>query len=79
VWMEKLIAFRRVFSDLGMLVGTTTSYMAGIRVQQDTSNLAEEGDDDAVPGDPTSALFIVNLTTKFGVSNSTIMSSKGTF
>jgi len=86
VWMDKLIVLRRVFSDLGMLVGTTTSYMAGIRVQQDTSesNLAneanaEEGDDDAVPGDPTSALFIVNLTTKFGVSNSTIMSSKGTF
>ena len=84
VQMEKLIALHWVFSDLGMLVGTTL-YIAGIRVQQDTSNLAneadaKEGDDDGpVPGYPTSTLLIVNLMTKFGVSNSTIKSSKGTF
>jgi hypothetical protein len=83
VRMEKIMALRRVFSDRGMLVGTTASYMASIKVQQDqsstnTSNIASEADgeeeDDGGPvaGDPTNTLFIVNLATKFGASISII-------
>jgi len=74
VWMEKVTAMHHVFSDQGMLIGMSSSYMAGIWEDQrpfDSSNTAddieEDKDDDdggAVPGDPTTSLFVVNLTAK---------------
>jgi hypothetical protein len=83
VRMEKIMVLCQVFSDRGILVGTTASYMVSIKVQQDqsstnTSNIASEADgekeDDGGPvaGDPTNTLFIVNLVTKFGASISII-------
>ena len=74
VRMEKLTALRRIFSDNGMLIGTTSSYMAGIASVQDSEDQNEaldtsdeedeEGDGGPITGDPTSALFVVNLATK---------------
>jgi hypothetical protein len=70
---EKMTALRRTFSDRGMLVGTTSSYMAGFREDQrplDSSNTADIEDDEdeddggAASGDPTDSLFVVNLAAK---------------
>jgi hypothetical protein len=62
-----------MFSDHGMLVDTTSSYMAGFREDQrplDASNTADIEDDEdrddggAASGNPTNSLFVVNLTAK---------------
>jgi hypothetical protein len=79
--MDKMAALRRTFSDRGMLAGTTSSYMASIKVQVDqpgnksslpprVSDQGDDEDDDEGPaaGDPTSALSVVNLATKFRAS-----------
>jgi len=62
-----------IFSDHRMLIGTTSFYMAGtVTVQEDqeeavdTSNEKyKEEDSGPIPGDLTSALFVVNLAAKF--------------
>ena len=70
--MEKMSALQRVFSDCKMLIGTTSSYMAGLtsvqEVEEDQEaarNILddedEEGDSSPIPGNPTSAFSVVNL------------------
>src|SRR5688572_20346179 len=82
VRMDKMTALRRTYLDCGMLVGTTSSYTAGIMNHEDQEQTAdsldvaneqeEEDEDDGGPvqGEPTSALFVVNLAAKFRVYNS---------
>lgn len=82
VRMDKMAALHQAFLDRGMLVGTTSSYMAGLAIQKDQemphfSDVAvladeeeEDGDDNGpVQGDPTSALFVTNLAAKHGTCN----------
>ena len=80
--MEKMTALRRIFSDHGMLIGTTSSYMAGIRIQEHQERAPganeepeDEPEDDSEPvlGDPAGALFVVNLAAKFRASQTIIM------
>lgn len=77
VQMDQMAALRRVFLDCGMLAGTTSSYMAGIKIPKDQEeNLcftdAVDDDDDKdeddggpIQDDPTPALFDVKLAAKF--------------
>ena len=79
VQMDKMTVLHWIFSDHGMLVGMTSSYTASIRVQEGALNPNEEdeeNDSGPVPGDLTSALFVVNLATKFHASNTNITASK---
>lgn len=68
--MEKLAALRQIFAERGMLYGTTSLYMAGIRAPAGTPDMiAEEDNEDddggPVPGDPTNGtLSVVNLANK---------------
>jgi len=71
--MDKIAALRQVFLDRGMLVGSTSSYMAGVRAEEDfaVAHIAsgvtkpedeEEDEDGPEPGDPASGvLSIVKL------------------
>ncbi|KAH9978413.1 hypothetical protein BJV74DRAFT_879459 [Russula compacta] len=72
VRMEKMTVLRRIFSDCGMLIGTTSSYMAGIMTTQEDQEATvssneedEEEDGGVIPGDPSSALFVTNLAARF--------------
>jgi len=77
VQMDKMAAPRQVFLDRGMLAGTTSSYMAGIKIPKDQEkscildavNNDDEDEDDGGPiqDDPTPALFDVKLVAKFHV------------
>ena len=75
VQMEKMAVLHWIFSDHGMLVGTTSSYMAGIEQDHQrplsspntVNNIEddEDGDDGGpVSSSPTSSLFVVNLAAK---------------
>jgi hypothetical protein len=73
--MDKMAALHRVFSDRGMMFGTTSSYMAGVKgpqVVSGSSNAAdreEEDDESAEPGNPVSgALSMVKLAARFHMS-----------
>jgi len=76
VRMEKMTVLRRIFSDCGMLTGTTSSYMAGAVTAEEGQEEAlhtseeeyEDSDGGPIPGDPTSTLFVMNLAAKFRVS-----------
>lgn len=74
VRMEKMAALHQIFSDRGMMAGTTSSYMAGMETEKELrrSTSDEDDDDDGGPisGDRTSALSVVNLANKFGMFNS---------
>ena len=80
VRMDKMAALRQTFLGRGMLVGTTSSYMADLVIQEDQKEIPhpldvaddeEDGDDGGpVQGDPTSALFVTNLAAKCGTYNS---------
>jgi hypothetical protein len=86
VRMDKMAALRQIFSDRGMLVGTTASFMASNIISEaqketscslDVASEEEQEDDDdddggPVQGDPTPALFVVNLAAKFRVYTSII-------
>ena len=68
--MEKMATLHQIFADCGMLFGTTSSYMAGVRAPADPPNAnadVDDEDDDGgpEPGDPThGALSIVKLALK---------------
>lgn len=73
--MEKMAVLHWIFSDRGMLVSTTSSYMAGIKEDHqrplsspntvDNIEDNEDGDDGGpVSNSPTSSLFVVNLAAK---------------
>ena len=77
-----MATLHQVFLDHGMLVGTTSSYMAGLVIQMDqemphflgvavlADEEEEDGDDNGpVQGDPTSKVFITNLAAKHGMWN----------
>jgi hypothetical protein len=77
--MDKMAALHWTFLDHVMLIGTTSSYMADLMIQEDQKEIPhplevaddeEDGDDgEPVQGDPTSALFVTNLAAKCGVYN----------
>jgi len=78
VQMDKMAALHRVFLDCGMLAGTTSSYMAGIKIPKDqeeklcildTVNNDNKDEDDSgqIQDDPTPVLFDVKLVAKFHV------------
>jgi len=75
VRMEKMAVLHQIFLDRGMLVSTTSSYMAGIEEDHQrplsspntVNNIEdnEDGDDGGpVSSSPTSLLFVVNLAAK---------------
>jgi hypothetical protein len=81
VRMDKMAALRHIFSEMGMLAGTTSSYMAKMKSEdereEDCSDTAElrdnEGDEDD-DGGPTSgnasdAMFNVKLAVRCGTFN----------
>lgn len=82
--MEKMSALRRILSDRNLLIGTTYSYMAGVttvpEAQDEGSHvlngkdeeLEDEGDCDAIPGDPATAMSVVRLAARLRVSNAFI-------
>ena len=54
VRMDKMAALHQIFHDRGMLVGTTSSYMAGVRVRKDSEitpvtplHIDKDSEDDA--------------------------------
>ncbi|KAH9976493.1 hypothetical protein BJV74DRAFT_879576 [Russula compacta] len=60
VQMEKMTVLHWIFSDCGMLIGTTSSYMASIMTTQEDQEATvssneedEEEDGGAIPGDPS--------------------------
>jgi hypothetical protein len=71
-----MAALHRVFSDRGMMFGTTSSYMAGVRAKDgpqvasgSSDVVGEEDDESAEPGNPVSgALSIVTLAARFRMS-----------
>jgi hypothetical protein len=80
--MDKITALHRVFSDRGMMFGTTSSYMAGIRAGESpavapaSSGVVDgeddEDDDDEGPesGDPASgSLSVVKLAARSRMSH----------
>lgn len=77
VRMEKMAALHQIFSDRGMLAGTTLSYMAGVKADEEESctsgNTEKEDEDDSdgspISGDQISALSVVKLASKFGMLN----------
>lgn len=77
VRLEKMAALHQIFSDRGMLAGTTSSYMAGIKADKEelhtSGNTDEEDEEDydggPISGDRTSALSVVKLASKFGMFN----------
>jgi hypothetical protein len=88
VRMDQMAALRRVFLDRGMLAGTTSSYMAGIKIPKDQEeNLSftdavdddddkDEDDGGPIQDDPTPALFDVKLAAKFRVYKLTVVAGK---
>ena len=44
--MDKMTVLHQIFSDHGMLVGTTSSYMASIRVQEDQEGALNPNEED---------------------------------
>lgn len=76
VRMDKMAALHCIFSDCGMLVGSTSSYVAGVRAKDEqelpipTPNIALDEDDDDDDGGPelgtsSGALSVVTLAAKF--------------
>ena len=80
--MEKMSALHRIFSDRKMLIGTTSSYMAGLTTVQEDQEEARNDLDDVdeesgvdggpIPGNPTSAFSVVNLSAKPGAFNAIV-------
>ena len=77
VRMDKMAALRHKFAEMGMLVGTTTSYMAQMKAEDlDEDVIAEEDefcdnrDDNEEPmaGNPSGAMSDVKLTSRYGMS-----------
>jgi hypothetical protein len=79
--MEKMAALHQIFSDCGMLAGTVSSYMAGVKADEErllaSGNTDEKDEEDfdgsPVSGDQTSALSVVKLTSKFGMFNTCLL------
>ena len=81
VRMDKMAALRHIFSEMGMLAGTTSSYMAKMKSEdereEDCSDMAELRDnkrDEDNDGGPTSgnasdAMFNVKLAVRCGTFN----------
>ena len=79
VRMDKMAALHQTFLDRGMLVRTTSSYMADLVIQKDqemphSSDVVDEEEEDRddngpVSGDPTSVLFVTNLAARYGMYN----------
>ena len=74
--MDKMAALRCKFAEMGMLVGTTASYMARMKAEDsDEDVIAEEdefrdnGDDNEEPmaGNPSDAMSDVKLTSRYGM------------
>jgi hypothetical protein len=62
IWMEKMAWLRQTFLDHGMLFGTTSSYTAGVRAPDTLDNDADDDNESAVSGKPSSgALSVVEL------------------
>ena len=78
--MEKMSALQQIFSDHKMLIGTTSSYMAGLTTVQEDQEEAgnvlddgdEEGDSGPIPGNPTGAFSVVNLASRPRASNTIV-------
>jgi hypothetical protein len=78
--MDKMAALCQTFLGHGMLVGTMSSYVADLMIQEDQKEILhpldvaddeEDGDNGGpVQGDPTSTLFITNLAAICGMYNS---------
>lgn len=79
VRMDKMAALRRKFAKMGMLVGTTASYMARMKAEDKDGDVIAEGDefhdngdDDEEPmvGNPSEsdAMFDVKLAPRCGMS-----------
>ena len=79
VRMDKMAALRRKFAKMGMLVGTTASYMARMKAEDSEGDVIAEGDefrdngdDDEEPmvGNPSEsdAMFDVKLASRYGMS-----------
>jgi hypothetical protein len=82
VRMDKMAALQHKFAKMGMLVGTTASYMAQMKAE-DEDVIAEEdefrdsGDDDEpMAGNPSDdAMSDVKLTSRYGMSYTSFLST----
>lgn len=78
VRMDKMATLRRTFAKMGMLAGTTSSYMAQMKAKDNESSPdeaelhdEENEDDDGGPasGNPSGAMSDVKLASKCGIYN----------
>jgi hypothetical protein len=82
VQMDKMAALRHKFAKMGMLVGTTASYMARIKAEdedviaeEDELEFRDNGDDDEEPmaGNPSNVMSDVKLASRYGMSYTSLL------
>jgi hypothetical protein len=82
VRMDKMAALQHKFAKMGMLVGTTASYMVQMKAEDEDviakeDEFCDSGDDDEEPmaGNPSDAMSDVKLTSRYGMSYTSFLST----
>jgi len=78
--MDKMAVLQRKFTKMGMLVGTTASYMTRMNAKDEDiipeeDEFCDNGDDDKEPmaGNPSDAMSDVKLTLRCGMSYTSLL------